>query len=920
MVTRISLYILEHRTVGETDATSRTMDQEIVNLLFQPKEIDTPLHPQQKAQNWIDIVSSRVSELSEEQILQSGYGALHDFLQANITGPPLNWSPAQSLLSPFIGTEQEQIRHFQEELISSLCVDGETIYRLTPHIALFYLAKITLDHDKTENSIKTDILLARIRVNVWHQRLLSENAPTLQKQIYGDLAKYEARSSPLQAEYLIERAAINTLHGRDKEAREDLKNAAAQRSFEFALTGRLGKRTKFQQKDLSQLVVLARGVESPEKGLKNHGYEVFNDRNDVEQETPTTQGPNNLNLDDDTLLESISFSKDKKPDIKDEEALSPSLAALDPANQPPLQPMDAVILLATASSVTNTSPQDGLTREETLPYATRVLDSPSTNWQIYTQALIVRSRIEGYRSRTAERGLLQLQAIVDQVIADTQEEPLEASFTNGDKASSEPITPSTFLPRPKQSESAPAEERLRYIHQLASPTRWDLEAELASRWVSMGGLRTALEIYERLEMWAEAALCWAAQDREDEATKIVKKQLYEVGEVSDARDYSERSPLPNDAPRLFCILGDLSKNPKYYERAWNVSNKRYARAQRSLGRLYFANKNLEAADEAYTKSLRINHLNHATWFALGCVRLQLEDWPGAVDAFGRAVKIEESDAETWSNMAAALMRLSADTAVNGSDRSLQHDSTGDERPKITADDDQAFMVQQKNTRAAFQSLKRAAALKRDSHRIWQNLLTVSIQLAPPPYADIVIAQTRLIEILGKTQGEKSIDVPVMEALVSYLIRTPDDGIPALLRKSILTLLLDTIPPLLTTSPKLHSLLARLHTYLSHPAAALASYEKAWRAVLKYSSTDWENGPLDNKNSWHQIVDLTTDLVDAYESFGPQPREGGLGEGAPVEKGWKFKARSALRSVLGRGKAWEGDEGWGRLKTRMNDFR
>src|SRR6201999_1811713 len=141
--------------------------------------------------------------------------------------------------------------------------------------------------------------------------------------------------------------------------------------------------------------------------------------------------PENVLLNDDTLLERIDFksaetSAHVSPDTMihiaaSDSTLPPQLASLDPANQPILFPLDGIILLATASSITNTSPEDGLVREETLPYATRVLDGGSSNWQVYTQGLLVRSRIEGYRARTAERGLLQLQALVDQVIAETSQ-------------------------------------------------------------------------------------------------------------------------------------------------------------------------------------------------------------------------------------------------------------------------------------------------------------------------------------------------------------------------------------------------------------------------------------------------------------------------------------------------------------------
>jgi len=67
----------------------------------------------------------------------------------------------------------------------------------------------------------------------------------------------------------------------------------------------------------------------------------------------------------------------------------------------------------------------------------------------------------------------------------------------------------SFLPRAKESDSAPAQDRLVYIFQLGLPTRRDLE-----RCVSLGALRSAIDIYQRLEMWAEAALCWAATEKE----------------------------------------------------------------------------------------------------------------------------------------------------------------------------------------------------------------------------------------------------------------------------------------------------------------------------------------------------------------------------------------------------------------------
>lgn len=502
-----------------------------------------------------------------------GIAALNAFLQSNVTGPPLKWSAAELMFSPEIFNDSEKLRERRRQAILDLTVDGVTVYLLTPNIELFWLAKSILNHDTIVEG-QGPYTWGRLRVNFWHQRMLSEISTTLQGKIYRDLATIEnginSQSVDVRAKFLLEKAAIHTYHGFDVKAREDIIAAARERHFQFALTGRLGKRTKFQQDELSQLVVLAKSTDDNllQSAIDKH------DSNGTDREVPTNSSENplqplNLQLNDDTLLEDISFSKNftNSSWIDDEKSLPQALLSLDPANQPTLHPLDSIILLATASSIVATSPQDDLTREETLPYATRVLSGTSTNWQIYTQALLVRSRIEGHRSRTAERGVLQLQALVDQVIAETDSSQPSCETSDGIESSNS--SSNTFLPKPRPSESASASERLSYIHQLAPPTRWKLEAELADRWVSLGGLRTALEIYGRLEMWAEVALCWAASDREDKAVEIIKYQLYDES---------------NDN------IGTLGVEEDFYG-ILNFHSKMFALTQEPITRLFFQEYN-----------------------------------------------------------------------------------------------------------------------------------------------------------------------------------------------------------------------------------------------------------------------------------------------------------------------------------------
>ncbi|KAJ4321631.1 hypothetical protein N0V94_002831 [Neodidymelliopsis sp. IMI 364377] len=819
--------------------------------------------------------------------------SLYAFVQSTVTGPPLSYKSADVLLPKDVSGDAITVRKIQQKLISSLSIDGVAAYKLTPNIELLCLADTILVSPVLQKFVELSSW-ARLRVNFTYQRLLSEVASSLQTKIYDDLKSVERivqdsekakEIEDLHPTFLLERAAVHTHHGLDKQARADLDQATAERKFEFALTGLMGKRTKFQHKDTSQLLVLARSAGS-----------------ETSANATETSGPKALELNDDTLHENIQFTeKIASMDIKDESKLPPTLTELDPANQPLLEPLDSVILLSLAESIKNTNPADGITREQTIPYAERVLDGGSSNWQVYTHALLVRSRIEGYKTRTMERGLLQLQALVDQVIAETSGE------STSDAETGEKIT--AFLPGAKEGESAPVEDRLRYVFALSSPSRWELEAELASRWVHIGGLRSALDIYERLEMWAEAALCYAATEKEDKARRMIRRQLFHAtnGDDESADPDSEtwegapRDPPPAEAPRFYCILGDIDSDLTMYEKAWEVSGNRYARAQRSLGQRYIVQRDYTKAAEAYQLAIKCNALNHPAWFALGCAYLELQQFKNAVESFSRCVQLDEQDAEAWSNLAASLLHL---------------------RPKAKTPEEEAETGKVTNhpRTDALKAFKRAATLKHDNYRIWSNVLAVAASTNPPSYADIVTAQRRICELRGKTDGEKCVDDEILDLLIKHLVQSEErldlskPGLPRLVSE----LVEKHVKPLITFSPKLWAILATLYTHSGRPTSALECHEKAWRAVT--SQPKWED---QDEKIWDAVVDQTVDLVDAYETLGPRERTEGLGagEGAVVAKDWKFKARSAVRSVMGKGKeAWEDSKGWEKLVERMEELK
>jgi tetratricopeptide (TPR) repeat protein len=916
---------LEHLERGEYQELLQT--PEAKELLF-PDNAEQTFQSENStsSQTWSAFIAHRLTVMCDKNSEEAkvliffciGYAALLAFIQANVTGPPLRFRPSTIILPESVAASRAAYRNVQTRLLAGLSVDGIAPYKLTPNLELFCLANNVMNNATILNKVKA-IRWVRMRTTFINQRLLSEISSTIQNNLYDDLDSIEddldaAGATTVKAEFLLERSAIHIHHGLDKLARKDIEAATVERKFEFALTGLLGKRTKFQEKETSQLVVLAKSRSSD--GTPDPGPKINNEEISKDQSRPT-----NLDLNDDTLLESISFSKvDNRTaaDLQGADTLSATLKSLDPSNQPQLEPLDSIILLALASSITNTSPQHGLTREETVPYATRVLEGGSSNWQVYTQALLVRSRIEGYKSRTIERGLLQLQALVDQVIAETK----GANTTSSD---ADAAPSSTFLPRAEESESAPITDRVRYIFQIATPFRWELEAELASRWVSMGGLRSALEIYERLEMWAEAALCWAATDREDKAKRMVRRQIYHMtsGDLSlpDAAagedeewNGPERSPPPLDAPRLYCILGDIEKSVEMYEKAWDVSGQRYARAQRSLGRHYLALHDHVKAAGAYSKSLQVDRLNHTSWFALGCSLLELGHFDKAVEAFSRCIQLDESDAESWSNLAAALLRTEPDAIATAAtnERPMFDDEDIDGSEAETADGIQSIRMD------ALKALTRAATLKRESYRIWENVLIVAASLRPPDFVVILSAMRRIIELRGASDGEAAIDIDLLEKLVLYVISAADayDATQPGIHRMVVKFVDDSVTPLITKSARLWRLVGRLALWRDKPASALDAEEKAWRIVI--NQPGWETG---KEEQWNEVVEATVRLCDSYESLGPRERTEGLSAGELVAKDWKFKARSAIRGVNSRAKdVWEDTDGWERLKQVMSGLK
>lgn len=423
---------------------------------------------------------------------------------------------------------------------------------------------------------------------------------------------------------LLEQGVLHhTLHN-DKQAAELFVRAAKANGLQYELTGAPGKRTKFQQFDVTQLVLLAQSRKTPEDSSKLG--EKVTEVNPTTEEAKTEEGgptvPETLALNDDTLLEKTEFTSSAP-------SLSSALSRFDPNSQPPLDPLDQSILLGLCLNVRNTSPSHGLTVEQMSPYVARVISHP-LNWSVHTMALLLRSRLESNRTRTVERSTLQLQALVDQM----------------------PTTDSTVR------------ERLEYFHGISLPSKWEMQKELATRFLSIGVVKSALEIFEKLEMWEHVVQCWQSMERPDKGIAIVKDLL--EGRKSEADIVLSRGRTSGTAKldiireaKLWCLLGDMepANAVRHYTHGWEISKHTSARAMRSLGGYYFARGEYANAKDCLKKAIAINPLLSRSWFVLGCACLKIEDWEEARQAFFRCVTIDDEDAESWNNLASVYLRM-----------------------------------------------------------------------------------------------------------------------------------------------------------------------------------------------------------------------------------------------------------------------
>ncbi|KAG0173821.1 hypothetical protein DFQ28_004552 [Apophysomyces sp. BC1034] len=759
------------------------------------------------APNILEWVDQRLKSLlpqdqpdSRFQMLATGIACLNAFIQINWTGPVMELGVEQ------LFTKDKEIQKTLERDIHSSCLrllsaDSEEVYHLTQQLGFLAVARQILVSEELRKKTVSGSLWAT-RACFIQQQLLEEGSATLQNlilQLTGESAENIKNSlnkdagTELIVRQQLETALMYSHYGQDKEAYEKMCEGQESSGFTWSITGALGRRTKFQQFDVTQLVVLAES------------------KHDAEESKEESTRPETLDLNDDTLLEKIAFAKTEENE-KDEKKRLGNLRVIDQC-----------LLLAFCLNIKNTNPDHGLTTEQMKPYVARVLEN-ANNWMVHTMALLLKTRLESDKSRTVERSALQLQALVDQI----------------------------------KVEDSGVEERLAYFYDLLLPSKWEMERELARRFVSLGVLRSALEIFERLEMWDDVVSCYQLLEQRHKAKEVLDRLMAE-------------NP---DSPKLWCILGDVEREPEHWRKSWELSGRRYARAMRTLGAYHYKLGEYNESIESYQLALEINPLFEGSWYVLGCAAMQAERWDVAQRAFQRVVALDNEQAEAWNNLSSVYVRM---------DRKLD----------------------------AFLALKQATKLKFDNWKMWQNLLFVAVDVGQ--FADAIWAMQRIVDLRWDKVREEAVDIPVLRLIVESVIQNwkdlhDRDGVR--LAGQVQRLLEDVILSRITNSAEIWRICAKYYMWQQRYADGLEASIKAYRAVMHDTRIETE------ESIFEDVATIALDTVDMYETLGDKQQGG-----KPVCADWKYQSRLIIKGLMGKTKdTFEDTVTYERLQERLDDLK
>lgn len=548
----------------------------------------------------------KATQCSNEEKFTSLLMLLYLFLKENVWGPSFTFIKETEKIDHSHEIEKITLNYFNiltiskevnNEILNVLSVSGEEIYKHSKILLFYYMPFHFIHKEKLFKGKLAIESLWNIRLLNILNKLIIEPVDSIQKDINDfyknsfDIDKISFEDNKTKGLLLIERSFYHMKYHQYNNCANEIDKAKDSMGIDISLTGKMGRKTKFQDFDTPVLVV---SVDSnKDTKLHQESSSLGNEEGDSYL--------NKLTLEEDNPL----LEKPKLTNEEEEKHFSSQVISI----------YDQIYIIAYLNYLRRSLPDEELKREVILSYSEKVLGK-SFDWLVYSKLLYHRSIAEKKITKKIERALLQIESLCNQY--------------------------SDRSPIPY--------ERQKLFWVIDYFMIFDIKKQYAETFMSFGAVKTACDIFKELHMWEETIQCLYISNNRTESKDLAMKVLSEyedpgiyciLGELENNVDYFNKAlqVAKRSYPRAYRCLGryylcqnEDDKAIEYYEKAMEL-NPVYPDIWFKLGCLYLKKKQIEKAAGCFSKILSLDDSGSEVWGNLGVCFIQLKKYKEAMKCF-----------------------------------------------------------------------------------------------------------------------------------------------------------------------------------------------------------------------------------------------------------------------------------------------